>query len=163
MVLLVLLLLSTLPLCVVPHAIFQEPPSRASIGKLKPQCHLPVNVDHMSLYCGGLSVQHNSVNQGRCGLCGDSFSGTHPHQAGGMFATGTIARSYMPGQIIDIELDLVANHLGFFTFAICPHNDQYSSPARSCFEKHPLKVLAARKRTLTPPLNNPILQPKAQG
>jgi len=122
-----------------------------------------VNVDHMSLYCGGMSVQHNSINKGRCGLCGDSFSGTHPHQAGGTYATGTISRSYMPGQVIDIELDLVANHLGFFTFAICPHNDQYSSPARSCFEKHPLKVIAARKKTLTPTSEQTYFATKGTG
>ena len=66
----------------------------------------------MSLYCGGIAVQHGAVNQGRCGICGDPYTGnSQPHQAGGQFATGTIARSYLPGQIIDIAIDLVANHL----------------------------------------------------
>ena len=27
------------------------------------------------------------------------------------YATGTISRSYMPGQVIDIEIYLIANHL----------------------------------------------------
>merc|ERR1712242_391837 len=87
----------------------------------------------MSLYCGGISVQHNSINKGRCGLCGDSFSGTHPHQAGGRYATGTISRSYMPGQVIDVRVKLVANHRGFLTFALCAHNNPNTSPNRQCF------------------------------
>merc|ERR1712242_195968 len=87
----------------------------------------------MSLYCGGISVQHNSINKGRCGLCGDSFSGTHPHQAGGRYATGTISRSYMPGQVIDVRVKLVANHRGFLTFALCAHNNPNTSPDRQCF------------------------------
>ena len=63
------------------------------------------------MYCGGFAVQFNSVNRGRCGLCGDEYSGLQHHMAGGTFASGTIARSYSQGQVIDIEIDLVANHL----------------------------------------------------
>ena len=56
-------------------------------------------------------MQFNSVNRGRCGLCGDEYSGLQHHMAGGTFASGIIARSYSRGQVIDIEIDLVANHL----------------------------------------------------
>lgn len=39
------------------HAIFWEPPSRASLGKHNLNfCNVPVNDDHMSLYCGGIVV-----------------------------------------------------------------------------------------------------------
>ena len=39
------------------HAIFWEPPSRASLGKHNLNfCKVPVNDDHMSLYCGGIKV-----------------------------------------------------------------------------------------------------------
>ena len=39
------------------HAIFWEPPSRASLGKHNMNfCYVPVNDDHMSLYCGGIMV-----------------------------------------------------------------------------------------------------------
>ena len=65
------------------HSIFLEPPSRPTIGKVKPQCQLPWNYDHSALYCGGFTVQHNDVNLGRCGVCGDPFTGKQPHQAGG--------------------------------------------------------------------------------
>ena len=39
------------------HAIFWEPPSRASLGKHNMNfCNVPINDDHMSLYCGGIVV-----------------------------------------------------------------------------------------------------------
>ena len=39
------------------HAIFWEPPSRASLGKHnKNFCKVPVNNNHMSLWCGGIVV-----------------------------------------------------------------------------------------------------------
>lgn len=39
------------------HAIFWEPPSRASLGKHNMNfCNVPINNDHMSLYCGGIEV-----------------------------------------------------------------------------------------------------------
>ena len=176
------LLLGVLATCLVitratGHAIFLEPPSRPTIGKVKPQCGLEWNYDHSALYCGGFAVQHNEVNKGRCGICGDPFTGNQPHQAGGKYeliivntpilkftmcryAKGVIARSYKVGQIIEVWIDLVAHHLvnrnfqsfhflnfkmqGFFTFAICPHNDIHSSPSPTCFESHQLKVQAPR-------------------
>ena len=98
------------------------------------------NWNHNALYCGGFASQFNSVNRGRCGLCGDDFSGSQDHMAGGKFATGTVARSYTAGQMIDIEIDLVANHLGFFTFSLCPHNSVLTRPSRECFLSHPLAV-----------------------
>ena len=129
------------------HSIFLEPPSRPTIGKVKPQCGLRWNYQHNELWCGGMSVQHNVVNQGRCGICGDEYGGAHPHQAGGLYATGIIARSYHVGQTIDVAIDLVANHLGFFTFAICPHNDIHSSPSPQCFYDNQLKVFDPRLLT----------------
>ena len=39
------------------HAIFWEPPSRASLGKHNMNfCKVPVNNNHMSLWCGGIVV-----------------------------------------------------------------------------------------------------------
>ena len=88
-----------------------DPPCRSIIGKVKPQCDLPWNLkDEGKLYCGGVSVQHDFINKGRCGVCGDPWSGPHPHQAGGRYATGTIARSYEPGQIIDVNIDLASKY-----------------------------------------------------
>ena len=108
-------------------------------GKL--MCNLPRNDDHMSVWCGGAGPMHNSVNKGRCGICGDEYSApSKQFQAGGKYATGTIARSYQPGQEIEVKINLVANHKGFFTFALCAHNDPNSSPNRECFLNNQLTV-----------------------
>ena len=41
------------------HAIFWEPPSRASLGKHNMNfCKVPVNNNHMSLWCGGIKVSN---------------------------------------------------------------------------------------------------------
>ena len=41
------------------HAIFWEPPSRASLGKHNMNfCKVPVNNNHMSLWCGGIKVRN---------------------------------------------------------------------------------------------------------
>ena len=76
------------------HAIFWEPPSRASLGKHNMNfCKVPVNNDHMSLYCGGIDAQHQ-IYDGKCGVCGDPYGKSEhkPHQYPGKFATGNVTR-----------------------------------------------------------------------
>ena len=74
-------LLLLLPL-VPSHVVWMNPPARQNIGALRPQCRLPINTDATNVFCGGISVQHNAVNRGRCGICGDEYSAAvKPHQA----------------------------------------------------------------------------------
>ena len=116
------------------HAIFWEPPSRASLGQHNANfCKVPVNHDHMSVYCGGISAQHDR-NNGKCGICGDPYDAPpdqRPHQAPhGRYATGIIGRSYFePGQVIDVVIDVTANHGGFFAFALAVNNNPNRDPA----------------------------------
>ena len=41
--------------------------------------------------------------------------------------------------MIDVYIDVVSNHKGFFYFQLCRHNDPDSAAARECFEEHRLK------------------------
>ena len=43
-------------------------------------------------------------------------------------------------QVIDIDIDLVANHKGFFAFNLCPQNNPIKTVEASCFEQYPLKM-----------------------
>jgi len=44
------------------HAIFWEPPSRASLGKQENNiCKVPVNDDHNQVWCGGLTVSNSNI------------------------------------------------------------------------------------------------------
>ena len=43
-----------------------------------------------------------------------------------------------PQKVIDVHIDVVANHKGFFYFQLCPHNDPDSAATRACFEENRL-------------------------
>lgn len=86
------------------------------------------------MYNNSLSQVQWSVNGGKCGICGDSFSAPTPreHENGGTYGQKIIAKTYKSGQIIDIKVHLSASHLGDFTFGIC--NLDKSSETEDCFQ-----------------------------
>ena len=43
------------------------------------------------------------------------------------------------GRRIDVSIDLVANHKGFFAFRLCTNNNINQDPDQSCFEQHRLR------------------------
>ena len=102
----------------------------------------------------------------RCAICGDGYEEEdRPHEVPGKYATGIIGRSYfIPGQVyssnhrmgnylksinclfsfhprqtIEVIIDMVANHGGFFQFNLCVNNNPYADPDQSCFREHPLR------------------------
>lgn len=46
-----------------------------------------------------------SVNDGKCGVCGDAYDQAQPrrHEAGGEYGRGIISRHYFAGQVRSIE------------------------------------------------------------
>ncbi|PVD39241.1 hypothetical protein C0Q70_01869 [Pomacea canaliculata] len=69
----------------------------------------PPNYDDNQLFCGGVAVQWHQ-NGGKCGLCGDPWPGPRENEAGGRYANGIVTRSYEVGQVIDVYIELTANH-----------------------------------------------------
>ncbi|CAF0854868.1 unnamed protein product [Didymodactylos carnosus] len=69
------------------HGRLDEPPARNSAWRYG--FKVPADYDDVGLNCGGLGVQ--KTNNGKCGTCGDSYTGTRYHEVGGKYATGTIA------------------------------------------------------------------------
>ena len=41
------------------------------------------------------------------------------HESGGFYARNITTRTYSPGTVIDVVIDLVANHGGKFVFEMC--------------------------------------------
>ena len=82
-------------------------------------------------------------NQGKCGVCGDSVTDPTPrlHETGGKFGNKIITATYETGDIIDVEIVVNTNHLGFFEIKLCVVDDD-SEETNECFDKHPLAVLA---------------------
>ncbi|XP_052081951.1 uncharacterized protein LOC127719748 [Mytilus californianus] len=121
------------------HGRLWEPPSRSSMfrkGFPTPQN----NLDNQ-LYCGGFSHQW-STNGGKCGICGDPYDQTQPreNEAGGKYATGIISAQYTVGQVIDISVEITANHKGWFEFRLCPNNDVKKPATHACLDKYLLKL-----------------------
>jgi hypothetical protein len=44
------------------------------------------------------------------------------------------------GQVIDVKVQLTANHLGYFVFRVCPVTDENREVTQQCLNKHELKV-----------------------
>lgn len=84
-------------------------------------------------------------NDGKCGLCGDPYhvKEPRPHEAGGTYAKGIISRHYSVGQEIDIEIELTANHYGFFEISICPNNNPAQEATQECLDHFELKVIGS--------------------
>ena len=79
------------------------------------------------------------------------------HEApGGKYANGVIVREYSEGQVIDATIEVTANHMGYFTFKICPNNDLTKDPTQDCFDQpeHLLKVLPGLTDTYQLPSSN---------
>ncbi|KAI4461636.1 hypothetical protein MML48_5g00000807 [Holotrichia oblita] len=121
------------------HGRLMDPPARNSMWRFGfPN---PVNYNDNELFCGGFAVQWTQ-NQGKCGLCGDPYhlELPRPHEAGGLYAKGVIARHYSVGQEIDVEIELTANHYGRFDIKLCPNNNPAQEATQECFDRYPLFV-----------------------
>ena len=60
---------------------------------------------------------------GKCGVCGDPYDGPRDNEAGGMYASGIISAHYSPGDVMEVFLDIHANHDGWNEWRLCPNND----------------------------------------
>ncbi|GFX13110.1 chitin-binding type-4 domain-containing protein [Trichonephila clavipes] len=88
-----------------------------------------------------VTVTHED-NGGKCGLCGDRYDlpVPRPHESGGNFTSGVIGRTYQPGRILDVVIEIVANHKGYFEFSLCERNDPNQRETEECFDKRLLEL-----------------------
>lgn len=104
---------------------------------------VPPNYNDMSNYCGGKENQW-TVQNGRCGICGDAYQGPRDHEDGGIYATGLIGRTYESGETINTTIDITANHFGYFEFRLCPLDMGKSRRPRrltqQCLDQHLLEI-----------------------
>ncbi|CAH1999647.1 unnamed protein product [Acanthoscelides obtectus] len=110
-----------------------EPVSRSSRWRFDPTASK--NYEDNQLFCGGFYVQHY-LNGGRCGICGDSFDAPHPqdNENTGLYGDGTIVAEYKNGSVIDVHIQITANHRGHFTYSLCEMPDpNLPEPGEECF------------------------------
>ncbi|RZC40868.1 Chitin bind 3 domain containing protein, partial [Asbolus verrucosus] len=116
------------------HGMMLEPPNRSSLWRFNPKA--PVNYDDDQNYCGGMNTQWDSFG-GKCGVCGDQYDDPHPqaNENTGKYGRGIIAREYTAGSVIDINILLTTNHMGFFNFSLCVLEDPNAPESgEDCFK-----------------------------
>ena len=120
------------------HGRLIEPPSRTSAWRFG--FSTPTYYNDTETNCGGYD-RHRNQNGGKCGICGDAWDERRPRkgEGGGRFGTGVIVRKFRPGERIKISVDITANHLGYFQFRLCPHNNPRRPAFQSCLDRHLLR------------------------
>ncbi|XP_050410035.1 uncharacterized protein LOC126824727 [Patella vulgata] len=119
------------------HGRLIDPPSRASMFRFG--YNTPPDYNDNQGFCGGKYRQQK--NNGQCGVCGDPWDAAEkPHEAGGIYATGQIVRTYKTGALITATVQITANHMGYFEFRICVNNDVTKPATHECLNKHLLEL-----------------------
>ncbi|ETV69622.1 hypothetical protein H257_14644 [Aphanomyces astaci] len=119
------------------HGRLLVPPHRGYIGKL-PQFSglVPINFSDHGLSGGGIG----QTKGGKHGICGDSYSGKRLHETGGEFAKfpqhreKVIGACYAPGSTMDLQVQITANHKGYFEFGLCKLNSRNDMETEDCFK-----------------------------
>ncbi|WAQ93742.1 hypothetical protein MAR_006213 [Mya arenaria] len=89
------------------------------------------------------SLQRLFENEGRCGVCGDSWDSElpRPNEAGGLYARGIISRKYSTDQRFIYSVIQVTSSIGgYFEFYICPNDDVTKRVSRACLDEHPMQL-----------------------
>jgi hypothetical protein len=111
------------------HGYMCEPPARNSAWKCGENA--PINYDLMGLNAGGVGEMYPNYPENCPQLyqsCGDAFSGSSLHKAGGKYDIGP-HRVYRKGQTIPISIVITAHHQGHFLLQLCPTYPE----TESCF------------------------------
>ncbi|RHZ08967.1 hypothetical protein DYB31_011989, partial [Aphanomyces astaci] len=119
------------------HGRLLVPPHRGYIGKLQQfSDFVPVNFGDHGLNAGGIG----QTRGGKHGICGDRYSGKRLHETGGEFAKfpqhreKVIGACYAPGSAMDLQVQLTANHKGYFEFGLCKLNSLNDKETEDCFK-----------------------------
>ncbi|XP_044746682.1 uncharacterized protein LOC123308180 [Coccinella septempunctata] len=129
------------------HGMLLEPPNRSALWKFYPVDNHRVvpNYDLTGIFCGGYSMQWDRF-KGKCGVCGDPYNAPHPqpNENTGKHGKYGPVRSYGSGSVINVKVQLTANHRGKFRYSLCVLDDP-SKPesGEHCFK--PLKLADGRE------------------
>ncbi|KAG4079653.1 hypothetical protein HA402_010433 [Bradysia odoriphaga] len=115
--------------CVEPHGFVLNPLSRTSIFRERDRngAQPPFWWNDTGVWCGN---EQQDLQYSRCGRCGDIFGETHANQ-GGQFDKAIITGTYQAGQIIDMVVEITANHRGHFEIELCSQTTE----TNNCFQR----------------------------
>ncbi|KAK3092918.1 hypothetical protein FSP39_008856 [Pinctada imbricata] len=119
------------------RALMIEPPQRSSLWRFR--FGTPINIEDNQQNCGGYEVQWTQ-NEGKCGVCGDPYTGPLTHDDNGIYASGIVSRSFIQGGFVNVTVEILSNLLGYFEFRLCPRNSTDQKLTQECFDKHTLWI-----------------------
>lgn len=61
-------------------------------------------------------------------------------RGGGAYSTGIISKCYEQTSVIEVKVEITANHLGYFEFRLCEHNDPFTPATQECLDEHVLTL-----------------------
>ncbi|KAL5018830.1 hypothetical protein ScPMuIL_004552 [Solemya velum] len=132
------------------HGRLVEPPSRSSMWRYG--YDNPPNYDDNQLFCGGFQVQWTQ-NYGKCGVCGDPWQGPWENEPGGKYANGIMVRRYEPGEVINVTIELTANHHGWMEFRLCANDNPNRRVRQECFDQNILRIVGTSDSRVYAPKN----------
>lgn len=94
------------------------------------------------MFCGGKQHQYGT-NGGKCGVCGDPYDAPQPrdNEGGGKYSSGIISKCFeKTASFIEVKVQITANHLGYFEFRLCEHNDPFTPVTKECLDEHVLSL-----------------------
>ncbi|KAF0691170.1 hypothetical protein As57867_017490, partial [Aphanomyces stellatus] len=118
------------------HGRLISPPHRGYIGKLSQFSYIPKDYNDHGLNGGGIWL----TSGGQHGVCGDPYNAARDHETGGTYGTfptngaKAIGGCYTPGQTLDLQIELTANHMGYFEFGLCKLNAKTDKETEECFQ-----------------------------
>ena len=59
----------------------------------------------------------------------------------GKYATGKIVGQFYSGSLLNIAIEVTANHGGYFTFKLCPVSESGQDPTQECMDQNVLTIL----------------------
>ncbi|XP_013776589.1 uncharacterized protein LOC106461317 [Limulus polyphemus] len=136
------------------HGRLLEPPARNMMWRFG--YDVESNFEDTELFCGGIVHQWKENVSGNCGECGDAWELPRPreHETGGIYAGNITVRSFEPESNIDIIIQLVANHMGWFQFSLCPRSSWEEWETNECFDNHILELTDGSGTVLKVPTND---------
>ena len=88
---------------------------------------------------------------GKCGVCGDPVDGVRKNEApNGKYFVGIPTHTYTVGSVIDVRVDILAHHMGWFWFKICPVTNHSVEITQECLDQYPLEIVQAPTQPINP-------------
>lgn len=77
------------------------------------------------------------INGGKCGPCGDNWSDSIPrnNENGGLYGQGIVVAEYASGDLIEVNVQITANHKGFISYQLCELEDPTQPEEEECFQQ----------------------------